>query len=210
MSGTGKSIPTRAGIHQGDDLTMNDERWLSEWIDIIRKHAGDDFVLELGSGRGRDSEALSQSGLKVVAVDLSLESLRTCSQIENCMPVQIDLAYGFPFTDNSAGMILASLSLHYFSRATTRNIMNEIKRVIRPGGMLLVRVNSIEDVNFGAGQGAQIEKDYYQVGSRSKRFFDEGSVKRLLKDFDIQMIRHRSIDRYGKPKQVWEANALGY
>lgn len=187
---------------------VNDERWLIEWIELIQQYADDGLVLELGSGTGRDSEVLCRRGFKVIALDISLESLQMCSRLENCIPLQADLACGLPFLDNTFKVILASLSLHYFDWSTTLKIVDEMKRVLRPSGLLLVRVNATDDYNFGAGQGAMIEENFYKTNSRSKRFFDETTLKRLLVGLEVKMLRHKAIDRYGKTKKVWEAYAV--
>ena len=42
----------------------------------------------------------------------------------------------FPFLDNSKDLIIADLSLHYFSSEDTIHIMREIKRVLKPKGLL--------------------------------------------------------------------------
>jgi hypothetical protein len=49
--------------------------------------------------------------------------------------------------------MIADLSLHYFSWDETKKIVNEIKRVLKEDGFLLVRVNSVNDTNYGAGKG---------------------------------------------------------
>ncbi|MBD3649225.1 MAG: class I SAM-dependent methyltransferase [Pseudomonadales bacterium] len=144
----------------------------------------------------------------VTAVDISGESLRHCRGIENCHPVQADLGSPLPFRDRSYGMVLASLSLHYFSWRQSLRIMEEVRRVLRPGGMLLMRLNSIEDLNYGAGQGTLLEENFYRIGDRTKRFFDERAVTELLADFDVRLLRHTSIDRYEQTKKVWEAWAI--
>lgn len=36
--------------------------------------------------------------------------------------------------------------------------MNEIKRILKTNGVLLARVASVNDFNFGAGIGEQLEK----------------------------------------------------
>mgnify|MGYP005790025775 FL=1 len=41
--------------------------------------------------------------------------------------------------------------------------MKEIKRILKPNGNLLARVNSISDLNYGAGQGQRLEENYYFV-----------------------------------------------
>jgi len=185
-----------------------DDNWLVEWIDLIRQHADDGFVLELGSGPGRDSGILTGNGLDVVALDISLESLLICCRVENCMPVQCDLSGELPFPDNAFNVILASLSLHYFSWDTTVGILAEVKRVLSPRGMLLMRVNATDDYNFGAGQGTMLERDFYENDTRMKRFFDEESVISMLTDFNVQAAKHQAIDRYGKVKMIWEVHAI--
>ncbi|OOM76109.1 hypothetical protein CLPUN_28330 [Clostridium puniceum] len=67
-------------------------------------------------------------------------------------------------------MILADLSLHYFDNRTTKNIVKEIRRVLKPEGCLIGRVNSINDFNFGAGCGREIEKNFYLTEGVYKSF----------------------------------------
>ena len=186
---------------------MNDDRWLLNWLDEIKNAATNATVLELGCGRGRDTEFLSTHGFQVVALDCRRESLCRCARVRDAMPVQADLATNLPFADHAFGAILASLSLHYFSWSITQSIMAEIKRVLDRRGMLLIRVNSTEDTNYGAGQGSQLEDNYYRVGRQTKRFFDGASVHDLLSEFDLQAVQHQTIDRYGRDKNVWEAMA---
>jgi hypothetical protein len=105
-------------------------------------------------------------------------------------------------------VIVASLSLHYFSWEVTRQIATELKRCILPGGLLLARFNSTNDFHFGAASDAEIEPNFYQVGTRTKRFFDETSVRLFLQGWDIRFLEENVIYRYQKPKSVWEAMAV--
>jgi SAM-dependent methyltransferase len=68
----------------------------------------------------------------------------------------MDISKTLPFKDESIGLIIADLSLHYFDNETTKNIVNEIRRVLKHNGCLIGRVNSINDFNFGAGSGKEI------------------------------------------------------
>ena len=87
-----------------------------------------------------------------MATDLSEVALENVAKIEGVTTQKLDLTEPFAFADESFDIVLADLCLHYFSEAMTEKIMLEIKRVLKKGGMLLARVNSIADINHGAGK----------------------------------------------------------
>ncbi len=186
---------------------MKDADWLLPWVNEIKVQTNDQLLLELGCGQGADSMTLTSHGFQVVSLDLDSSALGYCRKIKGCFPIQADLSATLPFSDNTFGFVLASLSLHYFSWDDTLSIVSELKRILGQEGMLLMRVNSIEDVNFGAGIGLEIEKNYFQNNGRMKRFFEEKDVRAALAGMSILEIRHDTIDRYGKDKQVWIAHA---
>jgi hypothetical protein len=79
--------------------------------------------------------------------------------------------------------------------------------VLENNAFLLCRVNSVNDVNFGAGQGELIEENYYNVNDDTKRFFDKKNIELFFKNWDIQYIEECTMDRYEKKKIVWEFSA---
>jgi ubiquinone/menaquinone biosynthesis C-methylase UbiE len=186
---------------------MKDANWLERWKNELMIHASSKPFLELGCGRGVDSQALTSYGFEVVSVDLRLDALGHCRSIEGCFSVNADISSKLPFRDNSFGLVLASLSLHYFSWSETKSIVEEIRRVLMKGGMLLVRVNSTEDLNFGAGTGEELEKNYRLVKGQKKRFFEKSDVELMLRGMKVTELHHETIDRYGKEKKVWVAHA---
>jgi SAM-dependent methyltransferase len=128
-------------------------------------------ILDLGCGRGRDCQFLVERGLSVVACDFSSVALRACRQhFPSAQAVRLDLSRPLPFVSGSARVILSDLSLHYFGWATTVRIVAELSRVLRPGGVVLCRVNSTHEINY-AGQGVEVERHYYDIGGHFKRFF---------------------------------------
>ena len=167
-------------------------------------------MLELGCGGGRDTATLRAAGLAVVATDIARPSLRrTAETARGAAVVQLDLGEPLPFRTTSFRVVVASLSLHYFSWRRTTRAVDEIARCLRPGGLLLARVNSTKDVNHGAGVGDEIEPHLFRVGTREKRFFDRADVMALLAGWRIEHLVERTIQRYEQPKVVWEVAAIG-
>lgn len=187
---------------------MKDANWLEPWLDEISVLADSDPVLELGCGQGRDTATLTAREIDVVSVDLDLAALAICGEIDRCLPLRTDIARMLPFRDNTFAFVLASLSLHYFAWQETTAIIGEICRVLTPGGVLLVRVNSTGDVNYGAGRGEEIEPRYSLIDGQKKRFFSKGDVESVLDGMQVDVLRHESIDRYTREKRVWLARAV--
>ena len=116
-----------------------------------------------------------------------------------------DMTKGLPFDDNFAEIIISDLSLHYFTEKNTFEILEEIKRVLKPNGLLLFRVNSIKDVKHGAGKGKQIEEHLYKMkDGRAKRFFDIRDIQKFFSDWEKLYIHEEIMERYEKEKVLWK------
>jgi len=182
---------------------------MEKWLSLIQEKSAGGYVLELGCGNGRDTVDLLSAGCKVIGTDLSMENLVECAKLASeANLVQMDNGKSLPFADHSVSVVIASLSLHYFSLDVTFQISSELKRCIKDGGLLLARLNSTNDHHHGASSALEIEPNFYQVGARTKRFFDEDSVRIFLQGWDIQFLEENLIHRYEKPKWVWEAMAV--
>jgi SAM-dependent methyltransferase len=142
-------------------------------------------------------------------MDISRENVTECAlSAPQADTLQVDISKPLPFANDSASVMIASLSLHYFSWDVTLQIASELKRCLQHGGLLLARFNSVNDHHHGAASTLEIEPNFYHVGTGTKRFFDEDSVRLFLQGWDIQFLEENVIDRYKKPKYVREAMAV--
>jgi len=162
-------------------------------------------ILDLGSGAGRDSFYLCDFG-DVVSADLNFDSLVACrSHAQRAKPVCFDLSHPFPFADNTFDFVLASLSLHYFSWTTTELAVQELRRCLDSCGRSIIRLNSTNDLNYGADSTDVIEQNYFNVGNQQKRFFSQEDIRELFDDWYIESISELEISRYKECKVIWEA-----
>lgn len=185
---------------------MLSDPWLQRWLPLAVTHAGDGPVLEIGCGHGDDTAVLAGAGMKVTAFDLSptavaVAKLRVPSARIECG----DIRDPFPIAAGQAGLVVASLSLHYFGWDETQSIVQRVRDVLRPGGLLLCRLNSTEDHHFGASGHPEIEPNYFLVNGEPKRFFDETDVKSLFSTgWRCLSLEHFLTRKYLKSKALWE------
>jgi SAM-dependent methyltransferase len=180
--------------------SISDYQWLEKWS----SHISGKKVLELGCGGGIDTRSIADLASAVVACDLKPGS-------EFSLTVQVlELDYSKPLPfKKEFDVVIASLSLHYFDWKTTEGIVAEVARVLVTGGILLCRVNSNEDINYGAQESPELEPGLLNVEGMPKRFFDKQSILQLFSGhWVLTELEHNSIDRYPKTKYVWEFGAV--
>ena len=187
-----------------DKANIKVDGWLNRFHSIIETCKTP--VLDLGCGSGNDTLFFLEKGKKVIACDQSVNAIKN---IKKNFPEVLEakcfnMLNGFDFENGSFGIVCADLCLHYFKETDTKMILNEIRRILVPEGYLLVRVNSINDVNHGAGQGKEMEHHLYRTeDGMLKRFFDEKDIKNIFSDFEILFCEEQKMLRYRSEKIVY-------
>lgn len=182
------------------------DRWLDAWRTLIAERAGGRPVLELGCGGGRDTGVLAAAGHHVVAIDLDATAIAQAkSRLPDCEFHCQDLRAPFPVPQGGVGVVIASLSLHYFDWPETVALTARIRATLWPGGVLLCRVNSVNDHHHGASGHPALAENFYLVDGATKRFFDRSAVEALFAGgWRMLALEEKVIDRYARPKAVWE------
>ena len=179
--------------------------WLDKHEDIIGK-CKDKPVLDMGCGTGNNLLYLTERGFKdIYACDYSEEALKIVrSNFKDVKLLEHNITKKLPYKDGCMSLIIADLSLHYFKKRKTIDIIKEIKRILKDDGYLIGRVNSMNDTNYGASDGEEIEEHYYLTKDGYKRFFDEEDIRYFFKDFNIKCCSEESMFRYGAEKKTIE------
>ncbi len=163
-------------------------------------------IIDLGCGSGNDSLYLINRGKTVIACDYSKNAIE---KIKKNIPEikrteNFDMREGLPFEDDYTDLIIADLSLHYFSKKVTFDILGEIRRVLKPEGLLLFRVNSTKDTNYVPSERIEVEHNFYETSVGYKRFFDEEDINRFFEMWDKVYINEETMGRYGHEKILWK------
>lgn len=160
-------------------------------------------IIDLGCGCGNDTLYLLEKGKEVIPCDQSKSAIQSIKR--NFPEVEkaecFDMTKGLPFEDNLTDIIISDLSLHYFTEEKTFEILEEIKRVLKPNGVLFFRVNSVKDINYGAGKGVQIEPNFYKIEDGSyKRFFNAEDIDKFFEGWEKLYVHEETMKRYGGEK----------
>jgi len=174
------AIHLRAGLR--DDIRSQYDGWL-EYDERILKALKEckTPILDLGCGVGIDTLHLVESGHKVVACDFSTTALEKVKEnIPEAKTIQFNMKNGIPFEKELFEFVIANKSIHYFSEQETKQLISELYRIIKPNGVFAFVVNSTNDSNFGAGQGIELEENFYEVRGTTKRFFSKESLEKFF------------------------------
>lgn len=182
-----------------------------EWLDkepfksVINNSNGQ--FLDLGCGQGNNTLFLIEKNKNVLSADLSDVALKIVKEnITNSKVVQIDMSKKLEFKDNQFDVIISDFSLQYFNEKTTFNIINELKRVLRKDGYLILRLSSTNDVNYGAMLGDKLEKNFYFIEKRNKRYYNEEDIRYFFNQWDICFLEEytKKLKRYQYERSFFE------
>jgi SAM-dependent methyltransferase len=184
--------------------------WLDRWLPLLAKVSAGAPVLEIGCGSGADTAELLRGGFEVVAFDLSPEAVAAARQVAPAARITVQSVEApFPLEGTGIGAVIASLSLHYFSWSQTLRLLARIRATLKPGGLLLCRLNSTEDRNYGSVGNPEIEPGLYLVGGNPKRFFSDSDISALFSTgWRVVSREQTSSQKYGPTKYMWEVAAV--
>ncbi len=114
---------------------MGERRAFLRFLEVIPEP-----VLEIGTGRGYFTLALAEMGLDVISLDPDPDAIEFASSLLEGMLGQANVKFvrssgeRIPLPDNSVGSVLLFNLWHHVKEPSL--MLHEIKRVIRPGGLI--------------------------------------------------------------------------
>ncbi|MDC4223964.1 MAG: class I SAM-dependent methyltransferase [Candidatus Manganitrophus sp.] len=115
-------------------------------FDLLEAKPGD-RILDLATGTGRVSVGMAQKGVSIFGADLTwkmIERAKEKATEKRLTNVSFHLADGLqlPYKDNTFDKIVSIRFFHILPFEMQKAILQEVRRVLRPGGMFIVEFNS--------------------------------------------------------------------
>lgn len=130
--------------YQGRANEYKQQVMAAAYLDLVGKVAGK-RVLDVGCGTGRGLVDLVAAGAHVVGSDASIDMLGEASRrVESKGSCGLAAAYAqhLPFPDHAFDLVISLNFLHLFSLETQRQMISEMKRVVKPGGRVILEFDN--------------------------------------------------------------------
>lgn len=166
-------------------------KWGIEEVETLRALDKIDLsgdILNLAAGDGRFNNKILESANRVVAIDIDSNELQILQnncpkEFRNKLDVRtVDITKNFPFVDESFDGVFCTGTLHLFDRKILMGILQEVKRVLKKHGKIVLdfatnieRFDKDGEKVIFSGEGCYSTEDAVQ-------FF-----KKELKDFVIHI-----------------------
>lgn len=147
--------PYLDGVYRWWHLTIASPELLAAqadgWLDgavagvggAVLPGASGQAVLDVGCGLGSEVAYLSGAGWRGIGIDLSWPAIRQARQLhppesDGCLFVRAD-ALSLPFATGAFALAIDRGCFHYLEPGSWPRYAAEVRRVLRPGGRLLLR-----------------------------------------------------------------------
>ena len=148
----------------------------------------DSLVLDAGCGNGKNMLYMQTRDIKVIGIDFCDKLLNICK--EKQLNVKYADVRNIPFENNTFDYVISIAVIHHLSiESNRRNAINEMLRVCKPNGKILVSVWALEqdkDSRFKFTLGDNIVK--WEDTARYYHIYNKDSITNLLQNYNVESI----------------------
>ncbi len=159
-------------------------------------------ILDCGAGGSCPPLALFQDfGYITHGVEISNSQIEKAQKFFHENSIDIDIVKGdirfLPHKDESMSFAYSYNTIFHMSKADIRKAVDEIKRVLVPGGLCFINFLSLEDGDYGKGEQAG-EGEFFQDEDSEKvmhTYHTEAEANKLFSDMKILYKENRVLHR---------------
>ncbi|HVO56644.1 MAG TPA: class I SAM-dependent methyltransferase [Dongiaceae bacterium] len=155
----------------------------------------DRVLVDLGCGWGRWCIAAARIGFSPCGVDVHVDALQAASRVAAHFGLACDFLCSeidrLPFRDDSVDFVFSYSVLQHLSRERVRRVLAEVRRILRPGGSLLIQLPN----TFGALSILQQARRGFREAredSFEMRYWTPVGIRRAFRDAGFAAIALRT------------------
>lgn len=166
-------------------------------------------VLDCGAGGNCPPLALfAEHGYKTYGVELFDSQIEKAKKFEKEHGLILNIIKGdmkkLPFEDKAISYVYSWGSIFHMKKTDIEKSINEIKRVLKPGGLCFVNFLSLDD--FRNGEGKKIgEGEYLQEEDGSEvihSYFEDNEAESFFNDMEFVYKEKRVFERIYEGKKI--------
>ncbi|KLO33416.1 6-O-methylguanine DNA methyltransferase [Mycobacterium haemophilum] len=172
---------------------------------------GVERILELAAGHGRDTLYFAHRGFTVAATDFSEVAVAQLRQTARAQGIAArveatvhDLRNPLPQLSGSIDGAFAHMALCMaLSTKEIHAVVDEVGRVLKPGGKFIYTVRHTGDAHYGAGRAHG--DDIFEYGGFAVHFFCRELVESLTAGWILEDVH--AFDEGELPRRLWRVTA---
>lgn len=195
------------------ERSARSSEWLRPHLEALARTGP--RLLDLGCGTGDDVRILAREGFWPVGLDFAANAVFFARDMyRRGHFAQADMTgKHLPFRDGSFDGVIARCSLHYFTTAQTRRIVDEVARVLVPGGSFAFVVNSAaflktrERYDYARAKTLEPRTVRFTDGV-TRHFFLQSELRRMLRgSFAVEVMTEGEFRQYEERRIAWTVRA---
>lgn len=169
----------------------------------------DRSVLDCGAGGNLPPLALfKEHGYSTCGVEIDERAIDRARSFEEKNEISLGIVKGdmraLPFKDNEFSHVFSYNSIFHMTKVEIRKTMEEMKRVLKPGGLMFVNFASVNDFRYGqdekAGEGEYLHPEGGELVLHSYYDIDEADV--YFEGMDIIRKENRILERIFEGERI--------
>ncbi|WP_035779748.1 adenylyl-sulfate kinase [Butyrivibrio sp. MC2013] len=169
-------------------------KWINSYIGCNQ------HILELGCGNGRDSLYFIEQGHNVIAVDGSDCAIAALNKetvdLENALFVCDDFVKCHTLYEIPFDCIYSRFTLHAITEEQEDELLNNVCKALRFGGVFCVEARTIHDDIYGKGH--EIAKNTYIYEGHFRRFIDCDEFYKKLVNLGFEIEYYKEMNGLSK------------
>jgi len=131
-------------IYRNEKAPQQIQRDILEIVDVFKEYDVN-RILDLACGSGRHTVYLAKMGFDVYGLDISKEAIKKARSLLQSEGLNVNLIVGsiyeqLPYEDDFFDAVICIRALHHGTIDQIRGAINEIERVLKPGGLVYATV----------------------------------------------------------------------